>query len=99
MNKKALPRPKSSNAQVRAYVSAAQKGLKAQHVVHASDGKWAVRRAGASKASKTFVTQKEATQYAQNVARNNKTELFVHGRDGLIRERSSYGHDPHPPKG
>jgi len=98
MNKKALPRPKSSNAQIRAYVSAAQKGLKAQHVVH-SDGRWAVRRAGASKASRTFETQKEATQYAQQVAKNNKTELFIHGRDGLIRERNSYGHDPHPPKG
>lgn len=99
MHKKALPRPKSSNAQVNAYIAAVQKGIKAQHVVHSADGKWAVRRAGASKASKVFATQKEATQYAHKVARNNKTELFVHGRDGLIRERSSYGNDPFPPKG
>lgn len=98
MNKKALPRPKSSNAQVKAYVSAAKKGLKAQHVVH-SDGQWAVRRAGASKASRVFTTQKEAVHYAHGVAKNNKTELFVHGKDGLIRERNSFGHDPHPPKG
>ena len=27
------------------------------------------------------------------------TELYIHGRDGRIRERSSYGADPHPPKG
>lgn len=99
MNKKALPRPKSSNAQVRAYVSAAQKGLKAQHVVYSSDGKWAVRRAGAFKATRIFVTQKEAIKYAHDVARNNKTELFIHGRDGLIRERNSYSSDPYPPKG
>ncbi|MBL8159323.1 DUF2188 domain-containing protein [Candidatus Saccharibacteria bacterium] len=98
MNKKALPRPKSSNAQVKAYVSAAQKGLKAQHVVH-SGGRWAVRRAGATKASRTFDTQKEAAQYAQQVAKNNKTELFIHGRNGLIRERNSFGADSHPPKG
>lgn len=99
MNKKALPRPKSSNAQVRAYVSAAKKGLQAQHVVQSSNGKWSVRRAGASKASRTFDTQKEATQYGQRIARNSKSELFIHGRDGLIRERNSYGNDPHPPKG
>ena len=42
MNKKALPRPKSSNAQVKAYVSAAQKGLKAQHVVHSSVREFAI---------------------------------------------------------
>lgn len=99
MNKKALPRPKSSNAQIKAYVSAAQKGLKAQHVVRSSNDGWAVRQAGASKASRTFTTQGEAIKYASGVARNNKTDLFVHGRDGLIRERNSYGHDPHPPKG
>ncbi len=28
------------------------------------------------------------------IARNNKSELLVHGRDGKIRERSTFGHDP-----
>lgn len=98
MNKKPLPRPRSSNAQVTAYVSAAKKGLQAQHVVR-SDNQWAVRRAGATKASRVFTTQKEAVSYANTVARNNKTELFIHGKDGLIRERNSFGNDPFPPKG
>jgi hypothetical protein len=98
MNKKALPKPKSSNAQIQAYISAAQKGLQAQHVVHA-EGKWAVRRAGAAKASRIFTTQKEAISYAHSVARSSKTELFIHGRDGLIRKRDSFGSDPYPPKG
>jgi hypothetical protein len=25
--------------------------------------------------------------------------MFVHGRDGKIRERNTFGHDPHPPTG
>jgi hypothetical protein len=69
-----------------------------QHVVP-NGGKWSVRRAGASRASGTFGTQQEAIARGREVARNQGTELFIHGRDGRIRERDSYGHDPYPPKG
>jgi hypothetical protein len=69
-----------------------------QHVVPNGD-KWSVRRAGSSKASGTFSTQREAIERARDVARNQGTEVFIHGRDGRIRERDSYGEDPHPPKG
>lgn len=69
-----------------------------QHVVP-SGGKWSVRRAGASRASGTFNTQNEAIERAREIARNQGTELFIHGRDGRIRERNSYGEDSHPPKG
>jgi uncharacterized protein YdaT len=69
-----------------------------QHVVP-NGGKWSVRRAGASKASGTFDTQREAIDRARDVARKQKTEVFIHGRDGRIRERDSYGNDNHPPKG
>lgn len=69
-----------------------------QHVVP-NGGKWSVRRAGASRASGTFQTQKEAINKATEIARNQKTELYIHDRDGRIRERNSYGQDPHPPKG
>lgn len=69
-----------------------------QHVVP-NGSKWSVRRAGASKASRTFATQAEAIDKARDTAQKQKTELFIHGRDGRIRERNSYGSDPHPPKG
>lgn len=69
-----------------------------QHVVPAAKG-WSVKRAGASKASGTYATQSEAIDAATRIARNQRTELYVHGRDGRIRERNSYGDDPHPPKG
>jgi uncharacterized protein YdaT len=71
---------------------------KDQHVVPNGD-KWSVRRAGASRASGTFTTQREAIQRARDIAQHERTEVFIHGRDGRIRERSSYGRDPHPPKG
>lgn len=71
---------------------------KGQHVVPSATG-WSVRKAGASKASSTHSTQQEAIAAATKIARNQQTELYIHGRDGRIRERNSYGHDPFPPKG
>lgn len=71
---------------------------KGQHVVPASGG-WSVRRAGASKASSTHETQQEAIKAATTIARNQRTELYIHGVDGRIRERNSYGNDPSLPKG
>lgn len=71
---------------------------KGQHVVP-NGGKWSVRRAGAERASGVFSTQKEAVERAREIAKNQGTELYVHGRDGRIRERSTFGKDPHPPKG
>ncbi|MGX9146802.1 DUF2188 domain-containing protein [Mesorhizobium sp. 128a] len=69
-----------------------------QHVVPHSDG-WAVKGAGAQRASSVHETQKAAIDAGRLVARNQGTELLVHGRNGQIRERDSHGHDPHPPKG
>ena len=71
---------------------------KGQHVVPSGD-RWSVRKAGASRASGTYATQREAVEKAKDIAQSQQTELFIHGRDGRIRERNSYGRDPMPPKG
>jgi len=71
---------------------------KGQHVVP-NGSKWSVRRAGASRASGTYDTQGEAIARARQLAKNESTELYIHGQDGRIRERSSYGRDTFPPKG
>ncbi len=71
---------------------------KGQHVVPNGNG-WSVRSAGASRASGTYETQREAVDVARSRARQQGTELYIHGRDGRIRERDSYGNDPSPPKG
>jgi hypothetical protein len=69
-----------------------------QHVVP-SGGGWKVIRAGASRASGTYGTRTEAIQKARSLARAQGTELYIHGEDGRIQSRDSYGGDPHPPKG
>ncbi|MEO8722970.1 MAG: DUF2188 domain-containing protein [Sphingobium sp.] len=71
---------------------------KGQHVVPHGN-KWSVHKAGASRASGTFETRKEAIARATELAKNQKTEVYIHGSDGRIRERNSYGNDPFPPKG
>ncbi len=69
-----------------------------QHVVPHEDG-WAVRGAGSQRATSVHQTQREAIDAGRQIARNQRTELFVHGRDGRIRERDSHGNDPFPPVG
>lgn len=71
---------------------------KGQHVVP-NGGKWSVRKAGSSRATSTYTTQHEAVREARKIAKNQGTELYIHGRDGRIRERDSYGNDPKSSKG
>ena len=68
---------------------------KNQHVVKHPDG-WAVKGAGNSRATKVTSTQKEAISIAEGIARNQKSDTKVHGRDGRIRAGNSYGNDPFP---
>ena len=69
-----------------------------QHVMP-HEGKWAVKGEGNQRATSVHDTQAEATERAREIARREKSELLVHGRDGEIRSRDSFGHDPFPPKG
>ncbi len=69
-----------------------------QHVVPTTNG-WAVKRAGSPKATKVFGTQEQAIKRGREIARNQQSELLIHGRDGRIREKNTYGRDPYPPKG
>ena len=71
---------------------------KNKHVVPHDNG-WAVKSEGASKAGSVHKTQQEAIDIARNQARNAHGELFIHNRQGQIRERDSFGNDPYPPKG
>jgi hypothetical protein len=71
---------------------------KNQHVVKHTDG-WAVKGANNEKATKVVDTQSEAISIAKEIAQNQNSELLIHGRNGQIRERNSYGNDPFPPRG
>ena len=69
-----------------------------QHVVPTKDG-WAVKGAGSPRATKVFDTQGEAIKRGREIARNQRSELLIHGRDGRIREKNTYGRDAYPPEG
>ena len=69
-----------------------------QHVVKHPKG-WAVKSAGVAKPTKVLRTQLDAFYVARGIARILKSELFVHGRNGRIRMKNSYGGDGFPAKG
>jgi uncharacterized protein YdaT len=71
---------------------------KNQHVVKRDKG-WAIRGEGNSRDTSVYRIRKEAIEAAREIARNQRSELLIHGKDGKIRERNSYGNDPHPPEG
>lgn len=69
-----------------------------QHVVPHEDG-WAIRAAGASRATATYGRKSDAVDRAREIAQNQRTELVIHGRDGQIQSKDSHGTDAFPPKG
>ncbi len=71
---------------------------KNQHVVPNGD-KWAVKGAGNSKNTIVCDTQKECIDRAREIAINQQAEVVIHRQNGQIRDKNSYGNDPHPPKG
>lgn len=71
---------------------------KDQHVVPHDRG-WAVKGEGNSRATSIHDTQAQAIEAARQTAINQKSEVLIHGRNGQIRARDSFGPDPYPPKG
>lgn len=72
---------------------------KNQHVTKHPAGGWQVKGAKNKRATTRTKTQAEAIHVARTIARNKQSELIIHGKDGKIRARDSYGNDPYPPKG
>ena len=62
------------------------------------DGGWNVKGAGNKKATSHHQTQKEAIKKAEEIARSQKSDTKIHGKDGRIRAGNSYGNDPFPPR-
>jgi len=72
---------------------------KNQHVTRRADGSWQVKGAGNKRATARTATQAEAIAIARGIARNQHSELVIHGVDGKIRAKDSHGNDPCPPRG
>lgn len=66
--------------------------------VHVSkDGsRWKVTQGGAKVSGHS--TQANAIGAGKREAKSDRVDLVVHGRDGRIRSKDSYGRDPLPPR-
>ena len=71
---------------------------KNQHVVPTPNGNWGVRGEGNSKITKETSTQGQAIEVAREIAKNQGSEVVIHKKNGVIRDKDSYGNDPCPPK-
>lgn len=71
---------------------------KNQHVVLHGRGEWAVKGEGNRKAITVTKTQNEAISVAIRICKNQKSEVIIHGTNGRIRDKDSYGNDPFPPR-
>lgn len=71
---------------------------KNQHFVPKGN-QWAVKGEGNQRNTAIYKTQKEAIDIARQISRNQGSELFIHNKQGQIRERDSHGSDPCPPQG
>lgn len=74
---------------IKAYKEAIERGRHGQHVIP-KDGLWAVKEIGSSKATRIFSTQSEAVELARSKATSLGSSVFIHGTDGLIRERQDF---------
>jgi len=63
------------------------------HVVP-SGAEWAVKREGTTEPLSVRLTQQEAETAGRAQARADTVEFELHGTDGKIRQRDSYGNDP-----
>ena len=72
---------------------------KNQHVTPHPKGGWQVKGAGNARATKRTETQAQAAEVARRIAINQGSERLIHDKNGKIRSKDSYGHDPYPPKG
>lgn len=71
---------------------------KNQHVTKHPGGGWQVKGAGNEKATKVTPTQQQAIDAAKKIAKSQGSEVVIHGENGRIRDKDSYGNDPNPPK-
>ena len=68
-----------------------------QHVVPDQRGGWSVRKAGADRATRVFDTRGDAVAFARDLAKRVGGELYVHAKDGSIRDKDTYRNNPNPP--
>lgn len=67
------------------------------HTVYTENG-WTNKYEGSNRALGYFETKKEAQQEGREKAKTNGAEHIIHGLNGQIQNKNSYGNDPCPPR-
>ncbi|MGK2860239.1 MAG: DUF2188 domain-containing protein [Thermoanaerobaculia bacterium] len=68
------------------------------HVTHDKENhRWNVKDESAAKPASTHRTQAHAIDAGRERAQDHRGELVIHDRQNRIRDKDSYGRDPHPP--
>ena len=62
------------------------------------NGDWAVKKEGIQKPVSIHRTQANAEDKTRILAKKAEVEAVYHNRQGIIKDKDSYGNDPNPPK-
>jgi len=62
------------------------------------DGDWAVKKEGVSKPISIHRTQATAEDKTRILAKKAEAEAVYHNRQGIIKDKDSYGNDDCPPR-
>jgi hypothetical protein len=62
------------------------------------DGDWAVKKEGVSKPISVHRTQATAEDKTRILAKKAEAEAVYHNRQGIIKDKDSYGNDDCPPR-
>lgn len=60
---------------------------------------WENKKEGTEKPLSSHHKKDNAQEKGGKIAEQKRVEHFIHGKDGKIQERNSYGNDPFPPRG
>jgi ferredoxin-thioredoxin reductase catalytic subunit len=62
------------------------------------DGDWAVKKEGVNKPISVHRTQATAEDKTRILAKKAEVEAVYHNRQGIIKDKDSYGNDDCPPR-
>ena len=68
------------------------------HTVHNKNGQQN-KFENVSKAINTYSTKQDAQKAGRLIAKQNNSEHIIHGLNGRIQSKNTYGKDPFPPRG
>ena len=70
---------------------------KNQHIVPVGKD-WGIKGEGNARYTIILPNKADVQSLGRQIAINQKAELVIHGKNGQIQDKDSYGKDPNPPE-